>query len=634
MCGLVNQGATCYLNALLQNLYYDVHIREAIMSSTKDNVLVSAIQGLFARLMLSEATSIKTTDLVTAFGWGRASVFEQHDAQELLTVLLDSLGESCPDIKERLTVILHGSVEEYLECPECQFKRAGVSSFMNISLELPVHDDKVNHNEPEMEDLSALLHSHMRTEILDVDNKWECGGCQQKVQAKKYNVYKTLPPSLFIHLKRFRYNLKLRRREKITSAITFPESLDTTMLTGEGGKSGPYRLQGILLHTGTASGGHYKSYNRISNQKWVECNDARVREMTEQEIVSMFLSTPAKDMTKEVEPQQNETTSMLSSMDVSNNSPSKRRFVEAKDDLLRQNAYMLLYKRDSYEEDQLELLNERCLKAIREEVKTTIQAENDQLVESRRLQEIQQKVVVLQIFVGSSPVIVDGTTVGSSSSTTAPQMKTTLTVTITETFGEVLDKVIVQLNQEHQMNLISDDITASTGISCRLRMYDMTKNRAGETFGERLHVSLLDLGFKGGGAQTPLLLETRDREKDAKFVEYDPKDMQVRMLLWSEDVNQALKISDGMLLNQLIVSDLDRNALIMEDESSDQPLGHSLSHAITTLMNSIQVVHVGGRENATVKHLRDAVTEKTMIGVDQMVVMIQVTMPPPPPSLF
>ena len=636
MCGLVNQGATCYLNSLLQNLFYDVHIRESIMSSTTDNVLVSAIQGLFARLMLSEATSIKTTDLVTAFGWSRASVFEQHDAQELLTVLLDSLGESCPDIAERLNAIVRGSVEEYLECPECQFKRSGVSTFMNISLELPVHDDKVNTNEPEMEDLSSLLHNHMRAETLDDDNKWECGGCQQRVRAKKYNLYKTLPPSLFIHLKRFRYNIKLRRREKITSAITFPDLLDTTMLTGVGEKSSQYRLQGILLHTGTASGGHYKSYNRVANQKWLECNDASVREMTEQEVASMFSSAPAKDSANETEPHQNESKSVLSGVAAGNTPPSARRFVTAKDDLLRQNAYMLLYKHDSYEEDQLEQLNVSCLKAIREEVKIAIQAENDQLVESRRLQEIHRKEVVLQIFLPCSTAIDDGT-VCSPLSSAAPQIKTTLTVTINETFGEVLDKVLVQLNHDYQMNLVGDVIGESMGAfigtPCRLRMYDATKGRAGETFGERMHVSLLDLGFKGCGAQTTLLLETRDREKDAMFAEYNPKDMYVRMLSWSEDVCQALSISDGALLNQLIAGDLDRKALMMEDESSDEPLGDALSNAIITLTTATQLVHVSGQENATVKHLREAVTEKTMVGDDQMIVMIQVPHPSLPISV-
>ena len=400
------------------------------------------------------------------------------------------------------------------------------------------------------------------------------------------------------------------------------------MLTGEGGKSGPYRLQGILLHTGTASGGHYKSYNRVANQRWLECNDASVREMTEQEIVSMFSSTPTKDLANEAEPQQCESKTVLSNVAAGNNSPSGRRFVTAKDDLLRQNAYMLLYKHVSYEEDQLELLNVSCLKAIREEVKTAIQAENDQLVESRRLQEIQQKVAVLQIFLHCSPAVDDGV-VCTSSSSTAPQKKTTLTVTISETFGEILDKVITQLNTEHQMNLIRDgNGDLELGTPCRLRMYDITKGRAGETFGGRLHLSLLDLGFKGCGAQTTLLLETRDSEKDALFVEYDPKDMYVRMLSWSEDVSQALSLSDGALLNQLIAGDLDRNALMMEDESSDQPLGISLSNAITTLTKATQVVHVSGRENATVKHLREAVTEKTVVGVDQMIVMIQVTTHP------
>jgi ubiquitin C-terminal hydrolase len=43
-------------------------------------------------------------------------------------------------------------------------------------------------------------------EVLDVDNKWECGGCSAKVQASKFQEYSALPERLVLHLKRFRFD--------------------------------------------------------------------------------------------------------------------------------------------------------------------------------------------------------------------------------------------------------------------------------------------------------------------------------------------------------------------------------------------------------------------------------------------
>lgn len=100
-----------------------------------------------------------------------------------------------------------------LLCPCCKYERVNTSAFLNISLEVSAADagdsplmDESSSVRNQSVDLNVLLENHMKTEILDTDNKWQCSGCNDRVQALKYHEYKALPSSLMVHLKRFHYN--------------------------------------------------------------------------------------------------------------------------------------------------------------------------------------------------------------------------------------------------------------------------------------------------------------------------------------------------------------------------------------------------------------------------------------------
>lgn len=91
--GLINQGATCYLNSLLQALYSLQPFRHHVLGYNGDGRVMTALQRLFASLALSHDCAVSTKELTSAFGWTNAEVFEQHDAQELLCILLDAMGQ-------------------------------------------------------------------------------------------------------------------------------------------------------------------------------------------------------------------------------------------------------------------------------------------------------------------------------------------------------------------------------------------------------------------------------------------------------------------------------------------------------------------------------------------------------------
>ena len=118
--GLSNQGATCYMNSLIQGLFMTPEFRDALYESTAPaaaeagaglEVLLEAeeyqeqlkkgssniprqLQLLFARLQLSKRRAVGTVNLTSSFGWGSDEAFQQQDVSELFTMLIDALEQS------------------------------------------------------------------------------------------------------------------------------------------------------------------------------------------------------------------------------------------------------------------------------------------------------------------------------------------------------------------------------------------------------------------------------------------------------------------------------------------------------------------------------------------------------------
>ena len=96
--GIRNQGATCYMNSLLQTLYHIPGFRRSVyhmhMAHVEDpsRNIPLALQRLFWQLQFSN-DSVSTKQLTKSFGWGAMDAFVQHDVQELLRVLTDNLDE-------------------------------------------------------------------------------------------------------------------------------------------------------------------------------------------------------------------------------------------------------------------------------------------------------------------------------------------------------------------------------------------------------------------------------------------------------------------------------------------------------------------------------------------------------------
>lgn len=86
-----------------------------------------------------------------------------------------------------------------------------------------------------------------------------------------------MPEILIVQLKRFQFNLSTHEREKVDNYFEFPYRLDICKATVTPDVSQWYDLIGILMHSGTAQGGHYFSHILNENGKWNTFNDTVVR---------------------------------------------------------------------------------------------------------------------------------------------------------------------------------------------------------------------------------------------------------------------------------------------------------------------------------------------------------------------
>ncbi|CAI9727683.1 ubiquitin carboxyl-terminal hydrolase 40-like [Octopus vulgaris] len=270
LAGLGNQGATCYLNSLLQTLFLTPEFRESLFSlgenelgklsdrnnpDAKVRVIPLQLQRLFTQLLFADLRSISTVELTESFGWTNNEEMQQHDVQELNRILFSAIEDSLVGTSGQNLIhkLYHGQVVNKIICSECGNISERQEDFVDIPL-------SVSKDSSSLEQALSTLYCELET--MDGNNKYYCNPCQKLVIAKKGAKLRSLPPIMSFSLLRFSYDFVKMQRFKETGKFTFPKFIDMSAFVDSPSSddSSEYELFSLVIHRGSTHGGHYHAY--------------------------------------------------------------------------------------------------------------------------------------------------------------------------------------------------------------------------------------------------------------------------------------------------------------------------------------------------------------------------------------
>ena len=290
--GLKNQGATCYMNSILQVLYHIPAFRRIVYSmpttGTEDieKSVPLNLQALFCKMQFTKNVC-STTDLTDSFGWNKSYATKQQDVVEFERELISNLEEKLKETEfaGHISSLFTGKIKTFIKCKNVDVTHTIVEDFDNLPLVVRG-----------CRNLQESLQNELEPQELTGDEKYKTEeyGFQDAVMGTEFLSF---PSILMIQLRRFERDYEHNRNVKINDKFEYPKEIDLDpylSTSSDHSKNNIYVLFAVLVHSGSITSGHYYSYIRptYENDQWYKFDDTIVTQVNEDQVISNNFGGP------------------------------------------------------------------------------------------------------------------------------------------------------------------------------------------------------------------------------------------------------------------------------------------------------------------------------------------------------